>query len=262
MSPYYGAAPSHTVVLYSVTSNWRCQTIQNRGYRHPELRRVPTVDICSQIYGAGSGYTLQKADMLLRHETRPWLTSDRPGLRRPRAQPSGRQRRGRMRLTEQDGHTWEGYRKNTATFHAVPPARVRPPPATLRPLGPTPGGGPPAPRGPPGAGLARAGPEAPPPAAGPPWREPGRQRGWGGAGGTAARARPLPPLAPTPLSPPRPRPRSPPAHPRAGAAAWRRQRWPPDGGGGPCAAWVMGRQRRWGGGGGLSNSQAPGELWP
>jgi hypothetical protein len=241
MSPYYGAAPSHTVVLYSVTSNWRCQTIQNRGYRHPELRRVPTVDICSQIYGAGSGYTLQKADMLLRHETRPWLTSDRPGLRRPRAQPSGRQRRGRMRLTEQDGHTWEGYRKNTATFHAVPPARVRPPPATLRPLGPTPGGGPPAPRGPPGAGLARAGPEAPPPAAGPPWREPAGHRP--APPGTARTAAGPPArlgrlgnglchrVRPPTLSPPRHRPRSPPAHPRPVAAAWRRQRWPPDGGG-------------------------------
>ena len=30
------------------------------------------------------------------------------------------------------------YRKNTATFRAVPPARWCPPPATLRPLGPTP----------------------------------------------------------------------------------------------------------------------------
>src|SRR5262245_64073276 len=65
-----------------------------------------------------------------------------------------------------------GYRKNKATFHAVPPARVRPPPAPLRPLVPTPGVGPPTPRCPPGAGLARAGPEAPTPAAGPPWREP------------------------------------------------------------------------------------------
>src|SRR5215510_10117887 len=36
------------------------------------------------------------------------------------------------------------YRKNKATFHAVPPARVRPPAAPLRPLVPAPGGGPPA----------------------------------------------------------------------------------------------------------------------
>jgi putative transposase len=70
----------------------------------------------------------------------------------------------------------QGYRKNTATFHAVPPARVRPPPATLHPLGPTPGVGPHAPRCPPGAGLARAGPEAPTPAAGPPCREPAGHR--------------------------------------------------------------------------------------
>jgi hypothetical protein len=69
-----------------------------------------------------------------------------------------------------------GYRKNKATFHAVPPARDRPPPATLRPRVPTPGGGPPAPRGPPGVGLARAGLEAPPPAAGQPWREPAGHR--------------------------------------------------------------------------------------
>src|SRR5262245_44374631 len=47
------------------------------------------------------------------------------------------------------------YRKNKATFHAVPPARVRPPPAPLRPLVPAPGVGPPAPRCPPSAGLAR-----------------------------------------------------------------------------------------------------------
>src|SRR5262249_1944218 len=66
--------------------------------------------------------------------------------------------------------------KNKATFHAVPPARVRPPPATLRPLVPTPGVGPHAPRCPPGAGLARAGPEAPTPAAGQPWREPAGHR--------------------------------------------------------------------------------------
>lgn len=54
------------------------------------------------------------------------------------------------------------YRKNKATFDVVPPARVRPPPVPLRPRVPTPGGGPPAPRCPPGAGLARAGAEAPP----------------------------------------------------------------------------------------------------
>jgi hypothetical protein len=110
-----------------------------------------------------------------------------------------------------------GYRKNKATFHAVPPARVRPPPATLRPLVPTPGGGPPAPRCPPGAGLARAGPEAPPPAAGPPWREPaghrpappgtartaagpparlGRRGGDGGAGTAFATAGAHPPCRP------------------------------------------------------------------
>jgi hypothetical protein len=58
--------------------------------------------------------------------------------------------------------TEKEYRKNKATFDAVPPARVRPPPAPLRPLVPPPGVGPPAPRCPPGAGLARAGAEAPP----------------------------------------------------------------------------------------------------
>jgi hypothetical protein len=78
-----------------------------------------------------------------------------------------------------------------------------------------------------------------------PGRRPGRQRGWGGSGGPAARERPFPPLAP-----PRHRPRSPLAHQRAVAAAWRSQRWPPDGGGWPCAAWVLGRQCRWGCGGG------------
>jgi hypothetical protein len=36
------------------------------------------------------------------------------------------------------------YRKNKATFHAGPPARVRPPPTTLLPLVPAPGVGPPA----------------------------------------------------------------------------------------------------------------------
>ena len=56
-------------------------------------------------------------------------------------------------------------------------------------------------------------------------------------------------MRPPTLSPPRHRPRSPPAHQRAVAAAWRSQRWPPDGGGWPCAAWVMGRRRRWGCGG-------------
>ena len=112
-----------------------------------------------------------------------------------------------------------GYRKNKATLHAVPPARVRPPPATLRPLGPTPGGGPPAPRCPPGAGLARAGPEAPTPAAGQPWRAPaghrpapqgparteagpparlGRRGGDGGSGTAFATACAHPPVAPAP----------------------------------------------------------------
>ena len=154
----------------------------------------------------------------------------------------------------------DGYRKNKATFHAVPPARVRPPPATLRPLVPTPGGGPPAPRCPPGAGLARAGPEVPTPAAGQPWREPAGHRP--APQGTARTAAGPPArlgllgnglchrLRPPTLSPPRHRPRSPPAHPRPVAAALRSQRWPPDGGGWPCAAWVMGRRRRWGGGGG------------
>jgi len=102
-----------------------------------------------------------------------------------------------------------GYRKNKATFHAVPPARVRPPPATLRPLGPTPGVGPPAPRCPPGAGLARARPVGNRQATGPRrrarlGRRPGSQRGWGGAGGTAARERPFPPRAPTPPVAPAP----------------------------------------------------------
>ena len=136
-----------------------------------------------------------------------------------------------------------------ATFHAVPPARVRPPPATLRPLVPPPGGGPPAPHGPPGAGLARAGPEAPTPAAGQPGRAPagprpapqgtarseaGQPARLGRLGGTAARARPLSPLAPPhPVAPVRGLPQ------RPVAAAWRSQHW-------PCAAWVMGRRRRWG----------------
>jgi hypothetical protein len=42
------------------------------------------------------------------------------------------------------GATPKECRKNKATFHAVPPARVRPPPATLLPLVPTPGVGSPA----------------------------------------------------------------------------------------------------------------------
>ena len=53
-----------------------------------------------------------------------------------------------------------------------------------------------------------------------------------------------------PVAPAPPTAVAPPAHQRAVAAAWRRQRWPPAGGGWPCAAWVMGRQRRWGCGGG------------
>ena len=156
-----------------------------------------------------------------------------------------------------------GYRKNKATFHAVPPARVRPPPTTCarwchawgRPTRPT---------LPPGAGLARACLEAPTPAAGQPCREPaghrpapqGTARTAAGPparlaarGGLQARERPLPALAPTHPVAPAPPTGGRPAHQRAVAAAWRRQRWPPDGGGWPCAAWVMGRQRRWGGGG-------------
>ena len=120
---------------------------------------------------------------------------------------------------------WMEYRKNKAIFHAVPPARVRPPPATLRPLVPTPGGGPPAPRCPPGAGLARACPEAPTPAAGPPCRAPAGHRGGRRSGRQrAGRRGTAPPLAHH-LSPPRHRLRSSPAHQRAGAAAWRSQRW-------------------------------------
>ena len=116
------------------------------------------------------------------------------------------------------------YRKNKATFHAVPPTRVRPPPATLRPLVPTPGGGPPAPRGPPGADLARACPKAPTPAAGQPWREPAGHRpappgparteagqparGDGGAGTACATAGapPVAPAPPTEVSPSSPTP--------------------------------------------------------
>ena len=87
-----------------------------------------------------------------------------------------RQQEERVRLVASRTRLRQGCRKNKATFHAVPPARLRPPPATLRPLVPTPGGGPPAPRCPPGAGLARAGPEAPTPAAGQPCREPAGHR--------------------------------------------------------------------------------------
>src|SRR5262245_49401374 len=63
----------------------------------------------------------------------------------------------------QDGTTTREteYRKNKATFHAVPPACVRPPPATRRPLVPTPGGGPPGARpcqGAPGGAHTRGGP--------------------------------------------------------------------------------------------------------
>jgi hypothetical protein len=155
-----------------------------------------------------------------------------------------------------EGPGWETSRPTLqATFHAVPPARVRPPPATLRPLVPTPGGGPPAPHCPPGAGLARACPEAPTPAAGQPCREPAGHRP---APPGTARTAAGPPARlgrrgnglfhrwrPPTLSPPRHRPRSPPAHQRSGAAAWRSQRWPPDGGGWPCAAWVMGSSFSW-----------------
>ena len=124
------------------------------------------------------------------------------------------------------------YRKNTATFHAVLPASAHSlPPA---PAGTHAWGRP--------ARLTL-----------PAWRRP-CQGGPALAGASgraasatgAARARPLPPLAPPTLSPPRHRPRSSPAHQRPGAAAWHSQRWPLDGGGWPCAAWVLGRGRRWG----------------
>ena len=61
-------------------------------------------------------------------------------------------------------------------LHAVPPGRVRPPPATLRPLVPAPGVGPHAPRCPSGAGLARACRRRPTPAAGQPCRPPAGPR--------------------------------------------------------------------------------------
>jgi hypothetical protein len=52
------------------------------------------------------------------------------------------------------------YRTNEATFHAVPPARVRPPPATLLPLVPAPGVGPPAlPHASGGPALVATGPQ-------------------------------------------------------------------------------------------------------
>jgi hypothetical protein len=69
-----------------------------------------------------------------------------------------------------------GYRKNKATFHAVPPACVRRLPATLRPLVPAPRVGPPA-----LPALAHAWPgrcpQRPPPAAGPHWWPPAGQEG-------------------------------------------------------------------------------------
>src|SRR5215470_12656467 len=90
------------------------------------------------------------------------------------------------------------YRKNKATFHAVLPAPVRPPPATVLPLVPALGVGPHAPRCPPGAGLARAYRRRPTPAAGQPCRPPAGHRpappgtartgGWGRAAGAARAA--------------------------------------------------------------------------
>jgi hypothetical protein len=57
---------------------------------------------------------------------------------------------------------FESIGKNKATFHAVPPARVRPPPATLLPLVPAPEVGPHAPTLPawcmPGQGVPEAAP--------------------------------------------------------------------------------------------------------
>ena len=131
-------------------------------------------------------------------------------------------------------------------FTQSPPARVRPPPATRRPLVPT--------------------PSWPTSAAGQPWREsaghPARAAGPGQDGGRAASAagtargglrgnglchRWAPPCRPC-----RPRPlrgRSP-AHQRAVAAAF-----------GPAqASRVMGRRRRWGCGGTDSNAMSPPAL--
>src|SRR4029450_10212503 len=85
-----------------------------------------------------------------------------------------------------------------ATFHAVLPAPVRPPPATVLPLVPALGVGPHDPRCPPGAGLARACRRRPTPAAGRAPRPraghrpapPGTARtgGWGRATGAAGAA--------------------------------------------------------------------------
>ena len=77
-----------------------------------------------------------------------------------------------------------------ATFHAVLPAPVRPPPATVLPLVPALGVGPHAPRCPPGAGLARACRRRPTPAAGHRPAPPGTARtgGWGRATGAAGAA--------------------------------------------------------------------------
>ena len=89
------------------------------------------------------------------------------------------------------------YRKNKATFHAVPPARVRPPPTTLLPLVPAPGVGPPALPAwhTPGQGVARSAPRqrrATPwwPPAGHRPAPPGTARtgGWGRAAGAAGAA--------------------------------------------------------------------------
>jgi hypothetical protein len=91
------------------------------------------------------------------------------------------------------------YRKNKATFDAVPPARVRPPPAPCARWCP------------------RLGAAHPPHAAPLAQALPGR-----------ARRRP-----PT-LSPLRPRPKSPPVHQRSVAAAWRSQRWPKTAAAGPA----------------------------
>src|SRR4029453_16600864 len=79
------------------------------------------------------------------------------------------------------GNTGENF-TGGANFHAVPPARVRPPPATLRPLVSTPGVGPHAPRCPLGAGLARAGRQTAAAGPGRLWGW-GRGGGWGGGGG-------------------------------------------------------------------------------
>src|SRR5262245_45001403 len=100
---------------------------------------------------------------------KPWMPSFRPPHRLPVGGP------GHHRDVLAQCRPPPEYRKNTATVHAVPPARVRPPPATLLPLGPAPGGGPPA-----RPTLAHAWPgrcpPPPTPAAGPRWGPPARQK--------------------------------------------------------------------------------------